>query len=367
MVKSYVTREVRPEDWKIIEKMIRQNESIIVSPSNINDIYDAQRYREENISYNLELKAVLDNNIFTQVLPLLDGRKKYGEPLNEEVKLICGIMCFLKYSGIETNPTLALLERKEVDSISKNQEDYYFRVADHLHPQIFADLALGTICDISRKELDPIKNYLNSDHVIQKEINQTYKIMEESQEFQVTYSGVLKSILLYKKESDELARLRLFLNWYYNSSLLGLELFYFTVIFLSNKRIPKMIKKINSSSYEVIIKSILNAVWDLKYLSILYELHQNTPENEIWFLCSRDKVLLKLSKYTFAFTSEKDIHDFIGEYYPKNKKKAIELIDEYLRKKEQRENTVEGNKHKEKILMELGISISSLEQELKVI
>ena len=148
MVKSYVTHEVRPEDWELIEKMIRQSETIVASPSNIKDIYDAQRYRKENLSYNIELKAVLDNNIFTQVLPLLDGRKKYGEPLNEEVKLICGIMCFLKYSGIETNPILALLERTEVDSISKNQEDYFFRVADHLHPQIFADLALGTICDI---------------------------------------------------------------------------------------------------------------------------------------------------------------------------------------------------------------------------
>jgi len=125
-----------------------------------------------------------------------------------------------------------------------------------------------------------------------------------------------------------------------------------------------MIKKINSSSYEVVIKSALNAVWDLKYLSIFHELHQVTPENEIWFLCSRDKVLMKISKYTFSFSSTKDIHDFVREYYPKNKKKAVELVDEYLRKREQRGNTMDY-KHKEKVLMELGISIGSLEQELK--
>ena len=104
MVKEYVLRNVDYNDIQEIQKMVRESNLLIPTPSNINDVYDIERYRQESLFSDAEFKVILDNNIFTQIIPLIDGRKKYGEALTKEAKLICGIMCFLIYAGLETNP-----------------------------------------------------------------------------------------------------------------------------------------------------------------------------------------------------------------------------------------------------------------------
>lgn len=358
--------DIDSKDMKLIEAMVRESNSLVGSPSNISNLYDAQRYRNEHFLYDIKLKAVLDNNIFTQILPLVDGRKIKGEPLNKEVKLICAIMCFLKYSGIETIPTLALHERPErLDLTTRNQEDYFFRIAERLHPQIFSNLALGIICDISQEVIDKSKKIIDSNQELLDEISQPFCEMEKSEEFLFTYYGILKAFLLYKKEKNEILRLELFLNWYYSFSLFDPILFFFIVIILSNSRVPKMIKNINSIDFHKIKKSIYNATWDLKYLSLFQDVHQQSPENEIWFFCTRDKVLLELSSFVFAFPAVEDIHQFVGEKYSKNKDMAIDLVNIYMKNIEKRRNSLSIDEHKKKVKNELNSNIYGLEEELK--
>ena len=146
MVKDYVKREVKDEDLRILQQLLRARNPIIASPSNIKDIYDFERYRKENLSTDINLNAFIDNNILTQILPLIDGRKAVGVDLSDSERLSCAIMCFLIYSGIEANPATALFERPiDPNYPTKEKEDYLFRVADHVPPQVYADLALSLI------------------------------------------------------------------------------------------------------------------------------------------------------------------------------------------------------------------------------
>ena len=141
MVKDYVKREVKDEDLRILQQLLRARNPIIASPSNIKDIYDFERYRKENLSTDINLNAFIDNNIRTQILPLIDGRKAVGVDLSDSEILSCTIMCFLIYSGIEANPATALFERPiDPNYPTKEKEDYLFRVADHVPPQVYACL-----------------------------------------------------------------------------------------------------------------------------------------------------------------------------------------------------------------------------------
>lgn len=363
-MKGYVTREVKEEDWSAIEKMVRQSGALVASPSNIEDVYNAQKYRKDNLFFDIELKVILDNNIFTQILPLVDGRKAQNEPLKKEAQLICGIMCFLIYSGIETNPILALYERTEnFDFCSKEKEDYFFRIADHLPPQVFADLALGKVNDVPQRDFEYAKEFVDSSHELQEEIKRANYNKPKSEEYLLTYVGVLQSFISYKEKNDELSRLTLYLKWSYEFSLVDPILLTFMIILLSDKRISKMIKKINTEDFDKIKSSILNATWDLKYLSLLLRLHQITSEDEIWFFCSRDKVLLDLAKYVFSLSNEADIHQFIADYYPKNKVEAIKIVDEYMKKTELRKNNLEA--HRINIIDGLNNEIAKLEEKVK--
>lgn len=336
MVKEYVLRNVDYNDIQEIQKMVRESNSLIPTPSNINDVYDIERYRQESLFSDAEFKVILDNNIFTQIIPLIDGRKKYGEALTKEAKLICGIMCFLIYAGLETNPVSALYERpSDPNFISKEKQDCFFRIADHIHPQIFANLALEKYSDIPEEELEIATAEINRNLETKLNISKIKYPKDVDSTYLLMYKNLLKAWLLYKNKYSPEDNFKEYLKWHHLKSLSDQISVIFVTIFLSKKRFPKMIKKINSNDPYVILKNIKNSAWDIYHLSLLDKVYQDRTEEEIWFFCTRDKLLIDISKYLFKLSTPLSIKDFILEFYPEN---MLRVFENYIVQVNSRKN-----------------------------
>lgn len=361
-MKIYVLRQVNSDDLVEIQELVRGSNCLVSTPSNITDIYDAERYRKENLFEEVNLKTILDNNIFTQILPLVDGRKKEGVALSGEQKLICGIMCFLIYSGIEIIPISAIYERSgHPDYLSKEKQDYLFRVADHIHPQIYADLALGKYSDIPKEHFLKIKKEVDTNPETQKDIKNTRYPSSVDNVYLLIYMNLLKAWLLYKEGITAEEKIKKYLSWHSSHSLADNVSTIFTTIFLSKKRFPKMFKNINSDNPEVIKKNIKNAAWDLYHLSFLESLHATSGADVIWFFCTRDKLLLKLSGFLYKLSSIDELKAFVSDFYKPN---ISSIFESHVAKINSRPNRLA---HVKKVNTTLLSNIGGLEKEVTTV
>ena len=359
MIKEYVLKNIPDMHKYKIEKIVRESDPIVSSPSNILDIYDMEKYRVSSLNGDVDLKAILDNNIFTHIVGLINGSKSPNTRLSDEAKIACAIMCFLIYSGIEANPLFAISEVPDDPKFkSKKTQDYYFRIADHVHPKIFAGLALGRLTHIPKKYLISSKYHVDTNKETQDNIRNTSFEKENSEVFKVLFINILKAWILYKTEKNQLKRLELILKWNLENSLSEDTSMIFMIIFLSDRRMGKMIKNVNSSNPDNIIKQVSNACWDLSYLFALKSLHDKSGSREVWFFITRDKVLKEISRFIYALKDRCSAIEFIEKYY---ENEGVLLFLEYMEKVNKRENREE---HKDKIRLKIDSSIVELKNQV---
>ena len=219
--------------------------------------------------------------------------------------------------------------------ISKEKQDYFFRIADHIHPQIFANLALEKYSDIPEEELEIATAEINRNLETKLNISKTKYLKDVDSTYLLMYKNLLKAWLLYKNKYSPEDNFKEYLKWHHLKSLSDQISVIFVTIFLSKKRFPKMIKKINSNDPYVILKNIKNSAWDIYHLSLLDKVYQDRTEEEIWFFCTRDKLLIDISKYLFKLSTPLSIKDFILEFYPEN---MLRVFENYIVQVNSRKN-----------------------------
>lgn len=359
LLNSNLEDEVKSE----IETIVRESNCFFVTPSNISDPYDLETIRENFLSFDhTEIKALIDVNIFTRIVKLIDGTHDKSIALTDQEIKASAVMCFLIYSGIEVNPTLAILERSlKMDTLTPNQQDYASRILDHLSPKVFSDIALGHCNEIPDQALKNAKKEIDANEIIQENIEKTSFSDGTGARFELIYMNLLMGWLLYKCNRNDVTRLNNYLEWSYSNSLADQMSNIFIYIFLSDKRIPKMLKKANSENCNVVLESIKNTAWDLFHFSGLEYCYMK-PENEaIWYFATFDKVLLKCSKYFFKLERLEDVSLFVEEFYSGE---AVNFAIDYTNKVNSRTQE-ERSKHVELVNKSLSNNINELEKKVE--
>lgn len=323
---------LKAEDAVEIQRIVREIGALVCTPSSIQDIYDLNVYRSAIARRDpMKFWALLDNNIVTQIVSLMSGTRQTGAPLSEETKRICAIMAFLIHARIDTNPRVALFERQEVISNpDKATQDYLFRIADHLPAQVFADLALNRICTVPVDFLTAAKREVDSNPYTLDDLKRTTYSgrMELEQRFKILHANLLKAWLLFHQAGTRTERIKCFLDWNANELAADYVGVIFALIYLSDRRIGKMIKQCDSSDRHTVLKEISNSTWDMFYLTVLEWVHSKSNGASIWFFCTRDQVLLKIASYLDAVKPE-NIDKFLKEFYPGE---AVEAFHNYMHK-----------------------------------
>ncbi len=274
-----------------IKQIVRDNNPF-VSTAYLSDIYNLEEYMLSDD--DTKLKVLIDNNIFTRLVYLSKGGEVKGTV--EEIKtykLCCAVMCFFILGGFEIEPNMALYERASKNTHLNAIEDVFnFRVADHIHPMAYANLALGVEQRFSNEEIERAKNFITKGHLETEEYNFT----KELDDWKIVYLHLLKIYEVHKTGLNDTDKIKLFLEWVTNDCSSTAVSTLFALLFFSpkNSSLGTMIKSINSSNETKIIRGLKNAAWDLAYTIRLRKLSKNQPENVIWFFCTHDKVLQKI-------------------------------------------------------------------------
>ena len=359
MSKPYANRELKNGDAVEIERIVRECAPFVVTPSNIEDEYDIELLRKASLTTGVELKVLLDNNIFTQIIPLMN-RGQSGKQLNSDQLKACAVMCFLIYAGIEVNPIPALWERPNHYSWSKKDEDLFFRVADHLHPQVFADLALQRICSIDGEIIKEASMAVFNNPKTMMDVHGTSFSNEPNELFNLFLGGVLKVWCINRTGGERNCKLEMLLDWMYNDSILCLEVVALALDLFVDGRSGGIFKKINSSEYRTVVANARNAAWDLLYMNILQRVHAMSGGDTIWFLVTRDNNLLKVSDRIFQLCHyNAKLQTFFDSSYPSFG------YEEFMRSMSRFNTRPEREQHISEIMNTLDSGIEQLEKQVQ--
>lgn len=193
----------------------------------------------------------------------------------------------------------------------------FFMIANHIHPMIYAKLALGLINKISDKQIQYTKEIIIID--VPEESNFA-KVLND---WKLAYLPLLKAKTLLKDELERTEQVKKFMEWAIFESFTTPASILFILLFFSPRRskLPTMIKNINSSNFHKLYEGLKNAAWDLTYLAEWRKRCKSQPETTIWFLCSHDKLLQAIARSLYLKQGENDdsaLKNLINDYWGKS-------------------------------------------------
>lgn len=349
-----------------LQNLVAKSSPFVISPSNIKETYDLIEYIRASNYTDTELKVLLDNNILTRAIYIAKGKKICGDLESQKVlRIACGVMCFFILGGFVIEPNMSLYEKASNSSHDEAVSEYfYFKVADNMHPQLFAELALGI------RDSAPAEDIENSMSLVlqnPKRLNEN-NFAKTLNPWKVNYLFLLKAVELWKCKPDKTEAAKEFIKWMENDSFFNGIAALFVLLLFSPARAPKMIKGIDSTNTEKLRSGIKNCAWDLAYITQWSGFAREARPETIWFLCSHDKLMKQIANTVFpklGVSQEKVIEQLFTMYW--GNKKGLNLFGVYQetvsaieKKPEQREI-----RNKQKFL-EVDLIIEQLEESLGI-
>ena len=316
----FIALEFGADDFAPIVEQVRNADPLVASPSTVDDPYNLRKYIVATFGETASLWALLDNNILTRACALAEGQSAVRpDPNDSSYRIVAAIMCFFILGGFDLEPSIAIYE-KSARSDHQTALDALgsFRIADHVHPQAYSDLALGRTDSLPPAVIERARELSSTPRPQQIETDFTRTIKP----WQVQYLALLNAALLQATHRDPQTAALAFLAWMENESFSSITSSLFVLAFLSPKPPAKMIKGLSKPDPDKALAGIRNAAWDLTYVSAWGRRARRAAPRELSFLCSNDKIVKTLARPIFV-TNDQDADEeltlFLLKYWPKNK------------------------------------------------
>jgi len=363
---QYVTVPVNSDDLDEIEAIVREADIYVVQPSNISDPYSLKDFIRASAIAETSFLVLLDNNIQTRVIALANGYVINGSADHiVAYKLASAAMAYFILSGFKIEPNISIYEKASKTShddaleILKN-----FRVADHIHPQCYVDIALGRIEKIPDEEIEKAVNLVSTETKVSNNSDFTKRLNE----WKYSYLFILKAVELWKTVGTDLQKAEKYIEWMANDIYFSNVSSIFSLILLAPNRMSRMVKGINSNNVQKLSEGIKNAAWDCTYIRHWLKLINNSPSDNICFLCSNDNAMKKIALSLYPKdnkTEEETLLEHFTEYW--GDKDGLKLYKKYKterdsvsKNEEVRKNNVKNRLEKvdemiEKLEVSLGV------------
>ena len=296
------------KDMITIEKIVRDNDSFILSPSSVDDIYDLMGYISAVQHSRIELRALLDNNILTRVISLALGDSVPEEENQSKAYILSSaVMAFLIIGRFEIEHRIAIQE--QLFSATHSQAEsalHQFQVANNIRVREWIDIALGRKKKISSSEIDDSKARIASANCENDKVDSSKLISD----WKINYCFVLKAAEIWKSSSNNLNNFCKFIHWMKEEWLFSHCPTIFAMIFFSPNRYPKMIKGINSPLEQKLIQGLQNAAWDLTHIRAWSNFYQSNSLDRLWLLCSNDFALRSITRMIFEGSKLEQLQEY---------------------------------------------------------
>ena len=308
--------EFNSEDLEPIVEMVRRAAPFVITPSTIVDPYDLKEYIIASAAETCKLYAILDNNIITRACSIADGQAaRTGSNNTEALRLTAAIMCFFILGGFHLEPSLAIYEKaSKADHPTGMRAFELFRIADHIHPQLYADLALGRIERIPEADLSLAT-------ILSKENKPDITVSDFSRQiapWQVQYLALLKAASIWREGESTLNAAISYIRWMETDSFFNVAGAIFALAFFGPNRPSKMLKGNLSTPPDQLIVSVQNAAWDMTYVSQWAKKASKAKRDEITFLCSNDRIVKAMARPILIPTGadqDAELGAFLRQYW----------------------------------------------------
>lgn len=283
---------IDPTYYCSVEAIVRQNDSLLSSPSTIIDSYSLDEYIIRG--RNATLNVLIDNNILTRLIDLAKGKEI--ECNDKSHRDCCALISFFMLGHFQLEPNIAIYERASKLGHLKALDDYqFFTIANHIHPMVYTEIALGLKSKVSYDQIDYTKSIIKVNEPKESNFCKGLNI------WKLNYLYILKAVILLKSDHESDKKVEYFLDWVIRDCLAIAGSIIFTLCLFSPRKskLPTMIKNINSTNKNKLLDGIKNTAWDLTYLAEWSKHCKNQDENTIWFLCSNDKLLKLIAENIF--------------------------------------------------------------------
>jgi len=311
--------EFGADDFPPIVDLVRRADPFVASPSTIEDPYNLREYIVATTGGTASLWALLDNNILTRACALAEGQSAIrSDPNDRSYRIVAAIMCFFILGGFDLEPSVAIYEKSARSDHQKALDALKaFRIADHIHPQSYSDVALGRSDLVPACEIERARTFADAIRTSQGETDFTRTI----QPWQVQYLALLNAKLLQTTHTNPLTCALSFLDWVENESFSSITGSLFALAFLSPNRPTRMIKDVSKPDSEKVLAGVRNAAWDLTYVSAWGRKARRATPRELSFLCSNDKIVKAMARPIFVTDgqdADEELSLFLQKYWPKD-------------------------------------------------
>lgn len=307
------------QDVNPLEDMLAAVDPFVKCPLPPVDKYDLESYVYASTALKKELFALLDNNLITRVIELSSGGEIPEAPDKKPAYLLSSaVMGFLVAADFVVDPTMAIYEKaSSLGHEAALEQLFKFRVADHIQPQAWIDLALERTTRIPSYEISRATASVKENASGEGEDN----FAKQLDSWKLNYYFVLKAASIWKEKRHDIEAALTFIDWMESESFFNSVAAIFTLIFFSPKRYAKMVKGIESPSIQRLQYGLKNAAWDLAYIKYWAKQCKNTDENTFWLLCSNDLALRNIASHIFnnPDLGESHLSSILQNYWGNNK------------------------------------------------
>jgi len=251
--------------------------------------YNCISFLEQKTRYGVNACFIIDRNIFTRLISLARGDLvlRKTKEAEQAYRIAAGALAFFQCCDALVEPCMPLLEQAAHDnSATANEELRLFRAADNIHPQNFADIALGR-----SDQLDPSL-------VRQSMSDKAEEAPEKPMWWTLNYALALKLALLELEPIDQQAKLERFLQWLHDDYIWSASAVMFATVYLSPLRKHGMLKRLRSPNRRAALDGVRNAVWDMTLLTMWSgNCCSAAGSKKVWFLCSRDQAVRLVAEW----------------------------------------------------------------------
>ena len=282
-------------DLNLIINMLKENK-VIFSPSIIpENLFNMALYlhafeSKENVC------ILIDRNLVSRVIKLIDGEVINPELSESKIwRLAAAVMVFALCGNIMIEPNISLYEfcsKFSNDDALKNLRS--FRIADNIHPQIYADIALGRSFHIPKKLIKEVDKKIG---IVDISIDNFSKELDI---YNRQYLYVLKMVII-KRDSklSETEKFITFMDWMLSEAAYNAIIINYAILFFSSRKSIRIVKNINSANPDKFRDGIKNLTWDITYLDLFKKKFKN-ENSSVWILSSNDKLLMTTSRMLFV-------------------------------------------------------------------
>ncbi len=341
-----------PKLFDGIQSILNEVKPFITSPSTLTDPYEILSYLRAQSDEGVFVGAMIDLNVFTTLVKLGNDQDIQG---HDNDKIACALMYFFILSGIPVEPNIALYERAQKSSHQQALDELeFFRKADNVEPDIYAEIALGQRSNLRDAIRIPRPTIVNEvpDDEFSKKLNH----------WKLNYLYLMKVAEIERTNGlSGQEKIKAFIQWMQKEMLLNNVVTHFVSMYFSPSRESGMLKGIGSDNPVKLKDGIQNAAWDLTYLRTWQNNYRSNEPHDVWLFSTRDKALHKLANHFFI----KELDALFTPYW--DEEKATDLCKFYKTIADQVHASKDRESRSQMVFNNLDSFIAEYEQKIGLV